>query len=236
MDRSRWDELADEFEDNVCDILAVDKDRVLDGLMANLTLPAQRPVLADLGCGIGTFIERYGSRFDKVIGVDTSPRILARAREKCAHLPRATWIATGIPAAVRRLGRIAHLTVCFNVITSPSHSKRRALWRSLGDVTRAKGLLLLVVPSLESAELAWSEKQRRGVEAPRPDSEGLLDNDGDWQKYFALDELGASLEQHGFTSRSIQKIPYAWRDEGIHPPRREGVPDPWDWLCVAERV
>ena len=74
MDRAEWNELADDFEEPVCDIVASEtNDQLRRFVRAARPLP-KKPVLVDLGCGIGTFIHTFGRPFDKIIGVEYAPQ------------------------------------------------------------------------------------------------------------------------------------------------------------------
>jgi SAM-dependent methyltransferase len=230
----RWDRLAGEFEDRVCDITARNSGRVMGELVALAVSKRRRAVLVDLGCGIGTFIDRFGARFSDVVGVDFSAQILARAEKLCHAMERATWLCLDVSKAGRVVGTRADLTVCLNVITSPSAAKRRALWSSVATVTKPGGHALVVVPSAESAVMVASTTGRklRGADLRR----GLVPAGRDLQKHFTEEELGEALARHGFVVRTIRRASFPWADEGL--PRRDRTrkPRPWDWAVLARKT
>jgi len=43
----------------------------------------------DVGCGAGAWVEIFANRFKSVVGVERSPRMVAAAQERVAHLPNA---------------------------------------------------------------------------------------------------------------------------------------------------
>ncbi|MGZ3409227.1 MAG: class I SAM-dependent methyltransferase [Xanthobacteraceae bacterium] len=234
MERAGWNLHADNFETKVCDILAEGNSsnaqlsrmvRAACGSRKNLTL-------VDFGCGVGTFIERFGDRFKDIVGVEFAPKICARAEKRCADMEHVTWHALDIVKAAKLIGRRADLTVCLNVITSPSKAKRNALWAAVASVTKAQGHLLLVVPSTESDDM---------VNSLEPDYEpgragGLVERDGIYQKHYKREELIAVLSDFGFNTKSIARAFYPWSIEGIRKPRAAGNRYPWDWMCLAQRV
>ncbi len=63
VSRKEWNELADDFEREVCDITRESKSGQIARLMRRLRVTPDVSVLVDLGCGIGTFVERYGPLF-----------------------------------------------------------------------------------------------------------------------------------------------------------------------------
>ncbi len=63
VSRKEWDKLADDFEKEVCDITRETKDDRIASLFGLLKFDPQKSVLVDLGCGLGTFLGRYGHHF-----------------------------------------------------------------------------------------------------------------------------------------------------------------------------
>ena len=70
VSRKEWDKLADDFEREVCDITRETKGNQIARLVRGLPVSAKSSVLVDLGCGIGTFVERYGKLFKQIREVD----------------------------------------------------------------------------------------------------------------------------------------------------------------------
>ena len=163
MDRADWDELADDFEALVVDVTADETSDQVSRFVAAARLPKDA-VLVDLGCGIGSFILRFGKSFSEIIGVEHAPKIIARARAKCAGIKNVRWLTADVARGAKRIGRKADLTVCMNVITADNEAERIAQWRGLSAVTKPGGFALVVVPSLElgahGAE-AHASRQRR---------------------------------------------------------------------------
>ncbi|HEY0230027.1 MAG TPA: class I SAM-dependent methyltransferase, partial [Dokdonella sp.] len=51
------------------------------GALAAQGLPRQRELALDFGCGVGRLTRALAARFERVIGVDVSPSMIAAARE-----------------------------------------------------------------------------------------------------------------------------------------------------------
>jgi SAM-dependent methyltransferase len=235
MNRAAWDRHAGAFEATVCDITSTDKKRQLDDLVRLARLPRTGAVLVDLGCGVGSFIRRFGDRFEAIVGVDFAPRILARARQRLPSTIR--FLAIEIARSARTLGTIADLTACLNVITSPSAARRAAVWRNLVAVTKPGGFVLVVVPSIESAEMVRDiERCRRVRLGPAATAEGVLERDDVRQKHFSRRELKAVMKEHGLAARRVTRVTYPWSEEGLSKPRGAAIDDPWDWGCLAQRL
>jgi SAM-dependent methyltransferase len=228
MKRADWDRLADEFESETCDITREESADRMERIVALARLP-KKAVLADLGCGVGTFIARFGGRFARIFGVEFAPRIIARAKARCGG--DVNWLTMDIPRAAKEIGCAAHLTVCLNVITQASATERGKLWASVAHVTRKRGYALVVVPSMES--------ERMVVENSNGDPEwragGLVRRDGVWQKHFEREELEHIFARHGFSVRRIDPAHYPWSVEGLRETKARRGKRPWDWVCLARK-
>ncbi len=236
MDRREWNRHADEFEDAICDITVDERGNQVGRFVEAVRLPSN-PVLVDLGCGLGSFVQKFGDRFQKIFAVDFAARIIARARKRCAAQPGVKWLVMDVARAFRAIGKRADLTVCMNVITSPSAAKRKALWACVAKVTKPGGFALIVVPSIESnamVERASSSARRNGAFASK--SDGVVKHEDSWQKHFGRRELIATMADHGFLVKQIGRVTFGWDDEGLRKPRAPGKQAPWDWICLAQRV
>ncbi|HZC30669.1 MAG TPA: class I SAM-dependent methyltransferase [Gaiellaceae bacterium] len=231
MDRHQWNDLAARFESTVYDIAAIDAKGVLADLVSRACPHPRRRVLVDLGCRIGTFVKEFGGRFESVVGVDFSSAMLERARERCSDLANVRWVCGDIPRAAASLGAAADLTVCLNVITSPSAAKREALWDAVATVTKPGGRVLVNVPALESAEMIAA------VESPGAEiaTDDIVDAAGDSQKYYTKDEVARAASTHGLRVEEIARVFYPWTEELPKAPRGAHE-SPWDWACLARRT
>jgi SAM-dependent methyltransferase len=233
MKQAYWNSAALDFESDVCDITREETADLVKRHVALAKPKRKDSVLADLGCGVGTFIERFGPRYGNVIGVEFAPRIIAQAIKRCAAMPNVTWRTMDIPRAAKEIGAKADLTVCMNVITSASAAKRAALWSSLAHVTRKGGHALVVVPSLESEWLVRAatkekfEPMRKG---------GLVKRDDAWQKHYERAELDRIFNACGFAPRRVDRAYYPWSIEGMRETAARAKNRPWDWMCLARRV
>jgi len=236
MNRAQWNQLADEFETQVCDIAREETADQLHRYVGAVKLSPKSSVLVDLGCGLGTFVKKYHSRFEKITAVEFAPRIIARARKNCARLTNVRWLTMDIPQSAPIIGTVADLTVCMNVITSPSEAKRDAIWKAVAKVTKPNGYALIVVPSLESERMVQLVSSRgKSNQSPAAGSGGLVLRDDAIQKHFERRELEPILAAHGFAAERIGRVYYPWAKEGLRKPRL-AKGNPWDWVCLARRA
>jgi len=234
VNRKRWATLARVFEDQVSDVTASETDGVLSEAVTRATVGLREAKLVDLGCGIGTFVAKFGRLFHLVIAVDYSSDMLRRAKDVCRHVRRVTWLCADIPRAVLEIGVAADLTVCLNVITSASAVRRRAMWDGVAAVTKPGGAAIVVVPALESAEFVVRRtgkplRRRR----KRMKDRGLLLRAGCVQKFYLEREVVESLGNRGFEQVRVQRLEYPWAEEGISNHRKRWERLPWDWLVMG---
>jgi SAM-dependent methyltransferase len=234
MSKKSWNLLANEFESSVCDITATSGE-LLATLVAR-TQPNRRRTLVDAGCGIGTFVERFGEQFGKVVAFDFASAMVRRARSRCRSISHATWQSMPLEDAGKQIGSVAHLAVCLNVITSPDANLRKRQWKSLATLVRPGGYLLVVVPSLESAHYVAEssvilvDSAAANTQAGEPD---LIRRTGARQKHYSRGELRRRLTEQGLRALSIRQIHYPWSEEGLE---QFAGKTPWDWVGLAQRA
>jgi SAM-dependent methyltransferase len=234
VNRKRWATLAGVFEDQVSDVTASETDGVLSEAVTRATVGLRKAKLVDLGCGIGTFVAKFGRLFHRVVAVDYSSDMLRRAEDICRYVQRVTWLCADISKAVLEIGAAADLTVCLNVITSASAARRRAMWDGVAAVTKPGGSAIVVVPALESAEFVARRtgkpiRRRR----KRMNDRGLLLRAGCVQKFYLESEVVKSLGDRGFETVRVQRLEYPWAEEGISDHRKRWKRLPWDWLVTG---
>jgi 2-polyprenyl-3-methyl-5-hydroxy-6-metoxy-1,4-benzoquinol methylase len=236
VNRAEWNQLADDFEMFVCDVAVDETSDQLRRFVDSIPLSPKKSVLVDLGCGIGSFILKFGNRFKEIVGVEYAPKIIARAKERCRAMEGIEWLTMDAAQAAKRIGQRADLTVCLNVITSESATVRQAQWAAVASITKPGGHALLVLPSLESEEMLQrqSRRDRRNTQFEITDS-GLVETEGSWQKHYRRDELTAIASGHGLVMKRIDKIVSPWSRTGMRKPRSSDWENPWDWICLAKR-
>lgn len=138
----------------------------------------------DLGCGTGELLDAMKNHAAKVIGVDSSPRMLEEARKRFSG-------GTGRNIEIR-LGEIEHLP--------------------MGDNEADLAVISLVMQYLDDPEVAVSEVRRilkpGGnfilAEFSRHDRESLKEVYGVKHLGFAADTIRAWLEKSGFTVNRVE--------------------------------
>lgn len=240
LTRGSWERLAHAFEGEVCDIVAADSRNVIERVIEGLRRDFSRSVLLDLGCGIGTFIQTHGRRFQSVYGADFSLNMLRYARRRCRGVSNVRWLQADLSRIDHGTMPTGDLTVCLNVVTSPSKRIRNKMLRSLWKLTNPEGTTLLVVPSLESTLFVHrtiKTGQLTGATKRKLLSRGILMCDGVAQKYFSKPEILEAIQQAGFRNCTARRVWIPWSEEGFEDghPRLKEKALPWDWLVVGHR-
>lgn len=225
-----------------------------------------RRVVLDLGCGRGDATAQVAGRVGFAAALDISGpmlelagRFLAAQGVSTTHhrgrdaLVRLATDLRAVAAGRRRgpttalaradlrnlsaLCRTADLVIAINSISPPRATEAS---RMFGEVTKALkpgGVLMAVLPSLESFQYLLDLARRRGTPlrgAGRVDACGMFHESGETQKFFTSDEIRALLRTNGLRVLSLSPVRYPWAlmarfGWGNFP----GHPRLWDWHLVA---
>lgn len=231
MSRQEWDRLAKTFEADVCDITTTSGDRLAE--LVRAARPSRRRTLVDAGCGIGSFTKRFGKRYGQAVAFDFAPRMVRRAKKRCAALSHVEWSTLGLEDAAAKFGPIGDLTVCLNVVTSTDARLRERQWASLAGLTKPGGHVLVVVPSVESALYVMQHAgESNEIHRSQPEQSLFVRGD-DPQKHYTRGELRKTLWCHGLRAVSLRRILYPWTEEGLD--ELPAAKPPWDWVYLARK-
>lgn len=246
MDRNYWEKIAPGYHEEIFDVLHNDRKGLIRSAIDQLASPSKTVI--DIGCAIGKWLPLLSPAFKKVIAVDISAKNLAIAKAKYPQLTNIEYLRADMSARKVDLPR-CDVALCVNAILTDSAKKRETFFRHLPSCLRAKGHLILVVPSLESWLLTRTIQRRWKIDKTRfndkfTGKEGLkryeniqqgnVDIDNVATKHYLREELLLLLSQEGFSVRDCQKIEYTWDTEFVKPPLWLKQPGPWDWLAVAQ--
>jgi SAM-dependent methyltransferase len=244
MDAEAWDRIADVyFEEISTPFQAAVKNPLLDYLDA---LPGREEMtVADLGCGIGNLLPFLADRFQKVVAVDFSPKMLRAAQINCPQ--------DNIQFCRQSLADLSvfhgqfDVAITVNSVLAPSLSAVDQILGEIAASLKPGGLLAGIFPSLESVlyegvlildrerEQSESEEEalrraQRKVRRNRYDFIAGFYTDGeDRQKFYYSFELRRRLQKAGFRGVQFGKVLYPWL-EGDGDEAFTGEPRMWDWF------
>ncbi|MEM9235417.1 MAG: class I SAM-dependent methyltransferase [Verrucomicrobiota bacterium] len=251
MEPSDWIEAAENYQKEVGSVFDRDRKGLIRGHIKQHA--SLRKTCIDLGCGPGRFLPFLCSKFGQVHACDYSKEMLEQARqrvnagnidfERCdlrKHRP------SSAPTDV---------VLCVNTLLHPKLAAREAMWRNLAGSIKRGGILILVVPSLESALYSrhrlveWNlrsgipaaKASRQSFDDTDPDAihiarEGVMDAGGTETKHYLREEIESTAKRHRLQIESCEKLEYPWTTEFHQPPRWMKNPLPWDWLAVFRKT
>jgi SAM-dependent methyltransferase len=243
-----WDRVADDYFTAVVSPfrggVPLPLRRALDAVPA-----ARRGVVADLGCGIGTLLPTLADRFRRVLAVDFSPAMLARARRAC---PKRNVTAHRADLAdLRRFRGKLDVAVTVNAVLTPDPERLDRIFGGIAASLRPGGLLVGVFPAMEPVlyqgfliherERRVRDPQRARISTSRilerakyDFVHGTYTDDARSQKFFYAFELRHRLRRAGFGSIRVGRVSYPWGEAVGGYESFPGEAPMWDWLVRAE--
>lgn len=247
MDRKYWEEIAPKYNAEIFDVLHHDKSGVIVSAIMEYASPDKTAI--DIGCAVGKWIPLLATGFRRVIAADISATNLELARENCKQFDNVEYVRMDMSANNLTVTP-CDFAICINAILTDSLKKRINFFQSLSLCLNPDGVIILVVPSIESALYSafmfdqWVLKDNDSLTISRPRNavkkfndlkRGIIDIDNVPTKHHQREELIVLLEQEGFTMEIISKVEYEWQTEFDDPPGWMKEPYPWDWMCIGRK-
>lgn len=246
---SDWDRVAAAYFEEVVSPLRTGVPAQLGRALAAIP-DAGRKTAGDLGCGVGTLLPTLAARFARVVGVDFSPAMLARARASCVA-PHVSLVAADL-ADLRRFHDRLDVAVTVNSVLSPDPDVLDRMFGELAATLRPGGVLLGVFPAMEAVlyqGFLIHERERRLHHPARARSRtsrilerakydfvhGTYTEQGQTQKFFYAFELRHRLRRAGLRRVRLGRVGYPWGDGLGGYERFPGEPPMWDWFVRATR-
>jgi SAM-dependent methyltransferase len=242
-----WDRLAADYFGAVVSPFSTGVPRPL--LRALDAVPGARAKTAgDLGCGIGTLLPTLAARFRRVLAVDFSPAMLARARAACPG-DRISVHRADLADLRAFRGRL-DVAVTVNAVLTPHPERLDRIFDGLRAVLRPGGVLLGIFPAMEPVlyqGFLIHERERRAYEPGRARIRtsrilerakydfvhGTYRDGARAQKFFYGFELRHRLRRAGFRRVRLGRVTYPWGEAVGGYESFPGEPPMWDWLVRA---
>ena len=247
MNRTYWEKIASDYDDEIFDVLQNDKKAIIRSAIKKLSSPDKTVI--DIGCAIGKWLPVLSPAFKKVYAVDISAKNLEIAKKNYPQYTNIEYLRIDMSGKKAKVPR-CDFAICINAILSTSLKKRNTFFQSISSCVKKNGHIILIIPSLESYLFSgivanqWKidktllEKKLSGKEALgkwNNIKQGNADIDNVPTKHYLKEELILLLSQEGFVVGNFQKIEYDWNTEFIKPPSWLKEPKPWDWMVIAKK-
>jgi SAM-dependent methyltransferase len=248
MERSYWEKIAPDYNDEIFDVLLQDKKGLIKKEIAKIAGP--RSSMIDIGCAVGKWLPVLSPLFKKVLAVDISAKNVSIAKKNYPGLKNIEYQRVDMSSPSYQLNGF-DAALCVNAILSGSLLKRQRFFQNIYKSLKKDGHLILVVPSLESWLLTriiqhqWKIDQKLFSTKVKPADavkryadiqQGNVEIDNVATKHYLGDELDLLLQQNGFEVVTRKKISYDWSTEFVEAPQWLQEPQPWDWMAVARKV
>jgi SAM-dependent methyltransferase len=148
MDEKYWDKVAVDYDGEIFDVLANDRDEIIVSYI--LKLGSEKKAACDFGCGVGKFLPVLAENFRHVYAIDISGSLLSQAKEACDGFDNISYFKKDISTDKLKHEQV-DFALCVNVLIMPDSEIRAGIIKAISEHLRKGGYFLLVVPSLESA-------------------------------------------------------------------------------------
>ena len=244
MDRTYWEKIAPDYNEEIFDVLRNDSKGVIVSALKKVA--SKNKTVIDIGCAIGKWLPVLSPAFKKVYAVDISTENLEIAKKLYPEFTNVKYGRIDMSSPKAKMPS-CDVAICINAILTDSLKKRNVFFTNLKKCIKKKGHLLLVIPSLESSMLtsiirqSWNpdkdangviDKKKSGVQLKNI-LQGNAEIDSIPTKHYLKEELQLLLGNEGFIAEDFQKIEYEWDTEFLKPPKWLTEPKPWDWMVVA---
>lgn len=247
MDRTYWEKIAPDYNEEIFDVLKNDRKRLIVSAIKKLS--SKNKIVIDIGCAIGKWLPILSPIFKKVHAVDISRENLEIAKKLYPEFTNVEYDRIDMSHSKASMP-LCDLAICINAILTDSLLKRTAFFTNLKKCVKKNGYLILVIPSLESSMLVSIIRQRwdpdkdanRVIKKNKKSLQlknilqGNADIDDVPTKHYLKEELQLLLKNEGFTTENFQKIEYDWNTEFLKPPKWLSEPKPWDWMAIARKT
>lgn len=252
MDIHYWHRVSKDYDKEIFDVYATNKDGVLQQYLHKHT--NKKHLAIDFGCGIGKAFSILAPGFKSVLAYDISKHCVASSLKMVKENGYKNVTVKKQDLSSKKLALpTCDFAVCVNVVMLPALEKNRAILQNIYKTLKKGGHLVLVVPSFESGIFAtqrvidWYAKD--GVKSdeistsdfkhiPSKKTEvvqGLIRIDNEPTKHYLQVELQSLLSDIGFEVTAFEKLQYPWTTEFAEPPAWMQAPYPWDWMVECRK-
>lgn len=250
MQEASWDRAASQYDEEIFDTFANDRNRVVTSALDRLIAPQH--TVCDFGCGVGRSVPFLAQRAQHVWAVDFSAKSLKVATTAQKQPANVQYLKRDLARKGHKFCS-ADVGLLMQVLIMPESRTREGILASVARNLRRGGHLIAIVPSLEVVLLTYcrivewlvreGDERRDAIsdaaDCARDEIVSLVDGIvkiGDTPtKHYLKEEATMMFRDAGFTLIDVQKVEYAWNEDFENAPAWMQEPHPWDWMLVARK-
>lgn len=243
-----WSQAADAYEREFIDPYREDVASPLSAVLARLG--RRNRTVADLGCGIGPLLPLLADRFQTVYAVDFAPRMLERARTRCADRENVVFLERSLTDLGELAGRV-DVAIAINSLVMPDLRDLEKSLREVRACVRPGGTFLGIVPAMDAVHYYTMLLMDRGLDrgmtprAARKNAAHLAEHEyydfafGQFvykeleQHFWQPFEVESRLRRAGFGPVKLTRVGLSWEQFAAREDLRHLEP-PWDWFFEAK--
>src|SRR6187551_86044 len=147
MDRTYWEKIAPEYNEEIFDVLRNDSKGVIVSALKKVA--SKNKTVIDIGCAIGKWLPVLSPAFKKVIAVDISAKNLEIAEQRYPLYKNVTYLRADMSGRKTKVPK-CDFGICINAILTPDLKDRTIFFQSLSSCVKKGGRIVITIPSLES--------------------------------------------------------------------------------------
>ena len=250
MEQKVWDQAAPQYDEEIFDTFANDRDKVLQRTLEKVVQP--HATCCDFGCGVGRTVPFLAERAREVVAVDFSAASLEIAKQNNKDRDNVRILQQDLAESKPPFCR-ADVGLLMQVLIMPDPQLREGILSTVHKNLRPGAHLVAVVPSLEVTLLTYqrigqwfrrdgssfSEAAKEMRDSAQHEvvslAEGIVKISDTPTKHFLREEVLMTFGDARFEIVQLDKIEYSWEADFEEPPTWMQDPYPWDWLVVARK-
>src|SRR6188768_1612994 len=148
MDRTYWEKIAPEYNEEIFDVLKNDSKGIIVSALKKAA--SKQKTVIDIGCAIGKWLPILSPAFKKVYAIDISQKNLDIAANLYPDLKNVKYEQIDMSDKRSKIKK-CDFAICINAILTGTQEKRNIFFSNLQKCVKKNGHITLVIPSLESS-------------------------------------------------------------------------------------
>src|SRR3989338_4103373 len=248
-----WNKIAKSYSDNILGPFSEGISNPIFWYIDNKIENVNSKSVIDIGTGVGNFLPHLSEKFQKVVGIDISLKMIEKAKELTKDMKN-IFLHVKDARDLSEFHNQFDVVIAVNSILMPNIIDINKMFKELHDVLKDDGILLGTFPTMDAVLLMGLlgmekvieeggdhnlaiEKAKKIMSFEDCDFVlGTYNYDGLVQKHYYRFELKYRLKKAGFKNIKLRKIFYPWEDYGEERLLEiKNKNKPWDLFVFAKK-